>query len=127
MPIESLTSHRHLKLIERILHNIIRIQLINLIHNRFHTPRNRIREKQELGPRQGLETSQSKLVRLELFETRDRDTGDWVAVSRCGGGICARGGGNGGSGGLERNFRGNRAGDCMDAAKLQLILFWDDM
>lgn len=69
MPIKSLTPHRHLQLIKRILHHIIRIQLVDPIHDSLHITGHGIRKEQELRPRQRLETCQSEPVRLEVFQS----------------------------------------------------------
>jgi hypothetical protein len=81
MPIECLTSHRHLNLIEWILHHEIRIELVDLLDDPVHTASQGIREQQELCPCQGLETGQSELVGLEVIQAGDWYTGVWVGVA----------------------------------------------
>jgi hypothetical protein len=56
MSIKRLTPDRHLQLIKRILHHIVRIYLVDLLHDRINIRHERIREQEELGPRQRLET-----------------------------------------------------------------------
>ena len=88
MPIKCLASHWHFNLIERILHHIVGIELIDPLNDCVHAARQRIREQQELCTRQGLETCQSKLVGLEVVQAGDWYTGVWVGVtgrSRSGG------------------------------------------
>jgi hypothetical protein len=68
MPIEGLASHRHLDLIERVLHDEVRIKLVDLLHHRVHIARHGIREQEELRARQGLKTRQAKLVCLEVIQ-----------------------------------------------------------
>lgn len=67
MPIESFAPHRHLKLVEGVLHHVIRIKLIDLVHNNVHTASQRIGKEEEFRPGQGLEARQAKLFRLEEF------------------------------------------------------------
>ena len=94
MPIKCLTPHRHLELIERILHHVVRIELIDLLHDCLHIASHRIRKQQEFRPRQSLETCQSELVGLEVIQASYWHAGIRIGVSgrsRSGG---ARGGGS---------------------------------
>ncbi len=60
MPLKSLTSDRHLQLIERILHDIITVQFINSLHNNINIRLLRLREQQKLRPRKRLKASEPK-------------------------------------------------------------------
>lgn len=79
MPVECLASHWHFDLVERILHYEVRIELVDLLHDRIHVAGQGIREQEELCARQCLETGQSKLVGLEVVQTSH-----WYAWVRIG-------------------------------------------
>lgn len=81
MPIECLASHRHLNLVEWILHHIVRIELVDLLYDCVHAASQGIRKQQELRPGEGLKTSHSKLVGLEIIQAGDWYTGVWVGVT----------------------------------------------
>lgn len=81
MPIECLTSHWHLNLIEWILHHIVRIELVDFLDDCVHATSQGVCEQQEFCPRQGLETGQSELVGLEVIQAGDWYTGVWVGVT----------------------------------------------
>lgn len=81
MAVECFTSHRHLELVKRVLHHEIGVQLVDLVHDRVHATRRRIREKQEFSPRQRLEACQTEAVGLEKFQARHWDSGVGVAIS----------------------------------------------
>ena len=68
MPLESLTAHRHLQLIEGILHHVIRIQLVHLPHHNVHIRLLGLREEQELGPAGRLEAREPEQGRFEHLE-----------------------------------------------------------
>ncbi len=74
MPIPSLTPDRHLDLIERILHHIVRIQLIHLPNNHIHIRLMRFRKQEKLRAGQGLEACQAEGLR---FEDLDAGFGGW--------------------------------------------------
>lgn len=111
MPIKRLTAHGHLQLVERVLHHVVSVQLVNLVHDGVHIASHWVREEQELGSRQGLEASQTELLSLEMFQARCRDAG--VGIGEAHGRIAARrcegGGGLG-----ERELGGDRASDGVD-------------
>ena len=69
-------------MVKRVLHHIIRIQLVNLIHDHVDVPRERIGKEQEFRPRQRLEARKSELVRFEVLEPGRRGAGDWIGVGR---------------------------------------------
>ena len=81
MPVESLTPNRHLQLVERILHNIVAVKLINPPYNNLHIRLLRLCEQQELRARKSLEAAQSKRAALEHF---DPGALSWRGVE-CGG------------------------------------------
>lgn len=81
MPIKSLTPHRHLQLIERILHYIVRIHFINPAHYHIHIRLLRLREQQELRAGRRLEARQAEQRRLEDFNAGKRGARD---RRRCG-------------------------------------------
>lgn len=70
MTIERLTPHRHLQLVERVLHDVVRVQLVYLAHDDVDVGHQRVREQQELGPRHRLEAGHAELVRLEDLDAR---------------------------------------------------------
>ena len=72
MPIKRLAPHRHLQLIERVLHHIVRVQLINAPHDDLHVRLLRLREEQELGARHRLEAGQAEERRLQHLDARER-------------------------------------------------------
>lgn len=118
MSVESFTSHRHLELVERVLHHVVGIQLIDLVHDDVHATRRRIREEEKFSPRQRLEARQTEAVGLKKFQARHWDTGVGIAISRCSGG----GGAGGGGGGRsycrgDRQLGSDRAGDGMDTVQ----------
>ena len=69
MPIERFATHRHLKLIKRILHHKVCVQLIDFVHDHLHVASHGIREQQEFGARQRLETRQPELFCFQVFQT----------------------------------------------------------
>ncbi|KAJ5462180.1 hypothetical protein N7530_010385 [Penicillium desertorum] len=81
MPIECLASHRHLNLVEWILHHIVRIELVDLLYDCVHAASQGIRKQQELRPGESLKASHSKLVGLEVIQAGDWYTGVWVGVA----------------------------------------------
>lgn len=80
MPIECFASHRHFSLVERVLHDEVRIELIDLPHDCVHVTSQGIREQQEFRPRQGLEASQTELVRLEVVQASHWYAWVWIGV-----------------------------------------------
>lgn len=81
MSIKRFTPDRHFQLIERILHDIVRIQLVDLVHDRVDIAAHRVGEEQELGPGQRLETSQSESICLKEFQSCSWNAGIGVAVA----------------------------------------------
>ena len=69
MPVECFTPHRHLQLVEGILHHVVCIQLVDLVDDRVHVAGHWVCEEQELGAGQCLEARQSELLRFEIFQT----------------------------------------------------------
>lgn len=69
MPIKGLAPHRHLELVERVLHHVVGIQLIDLVHDRVHAAGQGVGEEQEFRPSQRLEARQAEFIRLEEFQT----------------------------------------------------------
>lgn len=90
-PIKALTPDGHLRLIERILHHIIRIQLVNLPNDTVYVGLQWLREQEELGPRE-----RGEALHTEVFGFEDFDAGWWVGSVDGGGGVA--GGGVGGCG-----------------------------
>lgn len=115
MPVKCFTSYRHLQLVEGVLHHVVRIQLVDLVHDCLHVAGHGIREEQELGACQCLETGQAEPVRLEVLQPCSWDARVGIAVAR--GCRCVGAGGGGGGGGGrrgEREFGCDRASDGMD-------------
>ena len=90
MPVKRLTPHRHLQLIERIFHHIIRIQLIDPPHNHIHIRLLRLGEQQELRPGHRLEARQAEERRLEHFDAGERGARDRRRGGGDEGGRCER-------------------------------------
>lgn len=67
-PIKLLTSHRHLQGIERILHDIVGVELINLRDNRITVRLVRFGEEQEFHAGRCLKARQAEIRSLEHFE-----------------------------------------------------------
>lgn len=118
MPVECLTPHRHLQLVEGVLHHVVCIQLVDLVHDGVHVAGHGVGEEQELCASQCLEAGQAEPVRLEGLQACGWDTRVGIAVAggcRCAG---AGGGGGGGGGGRgERKLRCDGASDGVDAAR----------
>ena len=75
MPIKSLAPNRHLRLIEWILHNVVRIKLVHPPHDDIDIRLLRLREEQKLSPADRLEAGQPEqraLQDLEAGELRAR-------------------------------------------------------
>lgn len=51
MPIEGLTSHWHLDLIEGVLHHVVGIELVDLLHDRVDVASHGICEQEKLRAR----------------------------------------------------------------------------
>lgn len=81
MPVECFTSYRHLQLVEGVLHHIIRIQLVDFVHDGIHVAGHGVREEQELCPCQCLEAGQAEFVRLEELQACGWDAWVGIAVS----------------------------------------------
>ncbi len=96
LPIKRLTADRHLCLIKRILHDVIRVELVYLPQRRVYIRLLRFREKQELRPRERGEALEAEVVGLEHFDA--------------GGGIGALARSVGGAGGGRRVGEGVEAG-----------------
>jgi len=76
VPVKCLTPYRHLQLIKRILHHIVRVQFVDLPYNHIHIRLLRLREQQELRPRHRLEAGQAEERRLEHFDAGERGARD---------------------------------------------------
>lgn len=68
LAIKHLAPNRVIDLVERVLHDIVRVQLIDLLEDRIHILLRRLREYQELGPRQRLKALQPEVLRLQDFD-----------------------------------------------------------
>ena len=68
MPLKCLTPYRHLRLIKRILHHVIGIQLVDAPHNDLDVRLLRLRKQEEFRAREGLEAGQAEEGALEDFE-----------------------------------------------------------
>lgn len=71
MPIERLAPHRHLQLVERILHDVVRVQFVDAAHRRIHVRLLRLREEQELRAGDRLEAGEAEERRFEDFDARE--------------------------------------------------------
>lgn len=108
MSVKRITSDGHLQLVERILHDIVGIQLIDLAHHGIHVLHQRVGEEKELGPGQGLEAGQAKLVGFKHL-----DSSLWYSGVR--GRVRSRGRGCAGAAATaDGDLRGERACDGMD-------------
>jgi hypothetical protein len=59
-------------LVKRVLHHIVRIQVVDPSRNRIHIRLIGIREEEELGPRKRGEALQPKVLGLKHFDPRRR-------------------------------------------------------
>lgn len=123
--VECFTAHRHLQLVERVLHHVVRIQLVNLVHDRLHIAAHGIGEEQEFSAGQCLEARQAEPVRLEELQARCWNARVGIAVAR-GGGCAGAGGGGGGRGGGwgEGELGRDGASNGMDTVSSHLIVRW---
>lgn len=71
MPIERLAPHRHLRLVERILHHVVGVQFVDAAHGRIHVRLLRLREEQELRAGDRLEAGEAEERRFEDFDARE--------------------------------------------------------
>lgn len=71
-PIKHLTPDGHLQLVERVLHNIVRVQLVDPPRGDIHVRLRRISENEELGTRHGVEALKAKVLRLHDLQARGR-------------------------------------------------------
>lgn len=67
-PIKLLAPHRHLQRIERILHHIVGIELIDLPHNSIAIRLMRLRKQQKLDTRRRLKARQPEIRAFEHLE-----------------------------------------------------------
>ena len=103
MPIEALAPNGHLGLVEGVLHDIIRVELVVAAHDVLEVRLLGLREQEELGPREGLKAGEAEEGRFQ-----DLEAGEGGA-RHCGG----EGGGGEGAGygvdavevGKESHFR----------------------
>lgn len=72
LPLPRLTPNRIINGIERILHHIIGIQLVDIPNDTVDIRLQRLREEQELGARERLEALQPEVLRLEHLDARGR-------------------------------------------------------
>lgn len=70
--IPGLHSDWHLQLIEGVLHDIVRIPIINALHDNIHVRCQGIREKEKLSARQGLKARQAEKLGFKILDARDR-------------------------------------------------------
>ena len=68
LPLPLVSPDWHIHLIKRILHNIIRIQFVNLPHYNIDVRLVRFRKQEKFGPREGLKTCEAKEGTFEDFE-----------------------------------------------------------
>ncbi len=68
LAIKHLTPDRVIDLVKRVLHHVVRVQLIDLLQDRIHILLRRLREYQKLGPRQRLKALQPEVLRLQHFD-----------------------------------------------------------
>lgn len=68
MSVKGFTFDRHIDLIERVLHHIIRVELVHPSNDDIDVRLMRLREEQEFGARHRLEALQSEVLALEHFE-----------------------------------------------------------
>lgn len=77
MPIKDLGANRHFQLIKRVLHHIVRVQLVDPLDNRLHIRLRRLREEQEFHATDRLKTRQPEQARLQHL-----DAGELCAYRR---------------------------------------------
>jgi hypothetical protein len=81
-PIPALDPHRHLELVERVLHDVIRVALIHALHDGVDVRHERVGYEQEFASRVGLETAEPEEGGFERFNASYGDVG----VGGCEGG-----------------------------------------
>lgn len=77
MPVKCLASDGHLNLVKRVLHDIVRIELVNPAEDDIDIGLLRLRKEEELGASQGLEALHPKVFTLHNLQARG-----WHATSR---------------------------------------------
>lgn len=70
LAIKRVAPHRVIDVVERVLHHVVRIQLVDLLEDRVHIRLRRLRKDQELRTGQRLEALQSEVLGLEDFNAR---------------------------------------------------------
>lgn len=70
MSVKRLTLDRHIRLIERVLEDVIGVELINLTYDDVHIRLMRFGEEEELGAGQRLKALETKMLALQQFEAR---------------------------------------------------------
>lgn len=61
LPVKHVGPDRHLELIERVLHDIVRVEIIHLANRDVHICLRRVREQQKLDARHGREALQPEV------------------------------------------------------------------
>jgi hypothetical protein len=82
LPVEHLAPDRHLQLVEGILHDVVRVQVVDPVHGHVDVGLQRLGEEQKLGAGQGGEALQPEVLRLQDLETRWRLGPDGQAARR---------------------------------------------
>lgn len=84
MSIKRFALDRHINLIEGILHDIIRIELVHLADDDVHVGLVGFGEEEEFGARQGLEALQTEMVTLQGFQAGGGRPRNVERVEACG-------------------------------------------
>lgn len=77
LPIKGLAANGHLELIEGVLHDVVRVQVVDPTHGNIHVGLHRVGEEQEFGAGQGVEALQPEVLGLEDLESRRRLRPAW--------------------------------------------------
>jgi hypothetical protein len=72
LPVEHVAPDGHLELVERVLHDVVGVQLVDASDGDVDVGLRRVGEEQELGARHGVEALQPKVLGLEHLEPRLR-------------------------------------------------------
>lgn len=75
MPIKSLATHGHFQTIEGIFHDIVRIQLVDTLHDLIDIGLLGLGKQEEFDARHGLEAREPEQRALEDLEARQRRAG----------------------------------------------------
>ena len=77
VPVKSLAFDRHVDLVEGVLHDIVRVQLIDPANGDIYIGLKWLGKEQKLRPRQRMEALQPEVFALEHFNAGGWDARSW--------------------------------------------------